>query len=755
MKAENQPAQRIVLVSNRLPFTVAQHGDDIEFQPSAGGVASGLHALLTSANSSARENTEYLWIGWPGAAVPEELRHRVRAEALSRYHASPVFLSETEINAFYSGFCNKTLWPLFHYFPQYTRHEPEYWAHYLKVNQAFADAALKVLRPGDLLWVHDYHLMLLPRLIRAKMPQLSIGFFLHIPFPHYEIFRLLPADWRRELLEGLLGADVIGFHTFDYGQYFLRCVLRVLGHESQMGKLLVDDRSVKVDAFPMGIPFEQFATATRSAPVREGMQAIRSSLPHTKLVLSIDRQDYSKGILHRLHGFEAMLEARSEWRGQVTLVMVVVPSRIGIEDYEQMKNQIEQLVGRINGKFGGVGWTPIVYQYRSLSFDALVALYSICDVALVTPLRDGMNLIAKEYVACRADSNGVLILSEMAGAARELGEAIVVNPNSCEEIASALVEALTMPAAEQRRRMEIMQARLRRFDLGHWANGFLAELAGIQPERARFFAKLLGAAECRMIVERYRVAQRRLVVLDFDGTLVPITDDPRDTKPSGALLSLLAGLTGDPDNEVVLISGRDRMSLHNWFAWLPMGLAAEHGVWLKKRAQDWRLARQRSTDWKLKLKPLLDVYADRLPGALVEEKEYSLVWHYRRADVEQGALVARALTDDLLNFTGNIDVQVVQGSKSVEVRSSGVGKAAALGDWLRDQEFDFVLAVGDDHDDEELFAALPAQSFSIRVGIVRTAAQFNLREPKDVIKLLETLRWAENPPRLAAHHGCE
>lgn len=753
MKAENQPAQRIVLVSNRLPFTVAQHGDDIEFHPSAGGVASGLHALLTSANRSARENAEYLWIGWPGAAVPDEVRHRVRAEALSRYHASPVFLSEAEINAFYSGFCNKTLWPLFHYFPQYTRHEPEYWTHYLKVNQAFADAALKVLRPGDLLWVHDYHLMLLPRLIRARMAQLSIGFFLHIPFPHYEIFRLLPAHWRRELLEGLLGADVIGFHTFDYGQYFLRCVLRVLGHEGQMGKLSVDDRSVKVGAFPMGVPFEQFATAARSAPVAEEVQAIRSSLPHTKLVLSIDRQDYSKGILHRLQGFEAMLEAQNEWRGKVTLVMVVVPSRIGIEDYEQMKNQIEQLVGRINGKFGGVGWTPIVYQYRNLSFDALVALYSICDVALITPLRDGMNLIAKEYVACRANKNGVLVLSEMAGAARELGEAIVVNPNSREEIASALLEALTLPAAEQRRRMEIMQARLRRFDLGHWANGFLDELAGVHPERERIRAKLLGAAECRVIVERYRMAERRLVVLDFDGTLVPITADPRDAKPSGALLSLLAGLTGDPSNEVVLISGRDRMSLHNWFGWLPIGLAAEHGVWLKKRAQEWRLARQRSAEWKIKLKPLLEMYAERLPGAQVEEKEFSLVWHYRRADVEQGALVARALTDDLLNFTGNIDVQVVQGSKSVEVRSSGVGKAAALRHWLRDQEFDFVLAVGDDHDDEELFAALPAQGFSIRVGIVRTAARFNLREPKDVIKLLQALRWAENPSKAAVHQS--
>jgi len=394
-----------------------------------------------------------------------------------------------------------------------------------------------------------------------------------------------------------------------------------------------------------------------------------------------------------------------------------------------------------------------VYQYRSLSIEALVALYSICDVALVTPLRDGMNLIAKEYVASRAEKNGVLILSEMAGAARELGEAIIVNPNSREEIASALIEALTMPAAEQRRRMEIMQARLRRFDLAHWAQGFLAELASVRPERARILAKLLGDAESRVIVEHFRHAQRRLVVLDFDGTLVPITADPRDTKPSGALLSLLAGLTSDPSNEVVLISGRDRTSLHNWFAWLPIGLAAEHGVWLKKRGQEWRLARQRSIEWKAKLKPILDMYAERLPGALVEEKEYSLVWHYRRADVEQGVLVARALTDDLLNFTGNIDVQVVQGRKSVEVRSSGVGKAAALRHWLRDQEFDFALAIGDEHDDEELFAALPPHGYSIRVGIVRTGAQFNLREPKDVIKLLEELRWAQNPPKTALHHS--
>ena len=739
MSMENQPAQRIVLVSNRLPFTVATVDGAVEFLPSAGGVATGLHALLTAAHTPILENTEYVWIGWPGAAVCEESRDQVRAEALSRYHASPVFLSEAEIESFYSGFCNKTIWPLFHYFPQYARHEPEYWAHYLKVNQAFADAALEVLRPGDLLWIHDYHLMLLPQLIRARLPQLSIGFFLHIPFPHYEIFRLLPEQWRRELLEGLLGSDVIGFHTFDYGQYFLRCVLRVLGHESHMGKLLVGDRSVKVGAFPMGVPFDKFAAAAASGAVAEEAQTLRGMLPGTKLVLSIDRQDYSKGILHRLQGFESMLEANPHWRGQVTLLMVVVPSRIGIEDYEQMKKQIEEVVGRINGKFGDIGWTPILYQYRSLSFDSLVALYSISDVALVTPLRDGMNLIAKEYIASRLHNDGVLILSEMAGAARELGEAIIINPNIRDEIASALVAALNMPAMEQGRRMEIMQERLSRCDLSQWAQDILRELVAVQPSRQRVFAKLLGLQEMAALLNHYRRAPRRLIMLDFDGTLVPLVDDPRRANPTPALLKILASLAADPANELVLISGRDRATLHEWFANLPVGLAAEHGAWRKKRSQQWTLARNLSCDWKPKLSPMMIQYADRLPGAFVEEKEFSLVWHYRRADSEQGMVVARELMDDLLLFTGNIDVKVVQGNRTVEVRSLGLAKSLAARSWLRDGEFDFILAVGDDHDDEELFGVLPQQAYSIRVGITQTGARFNLREPKEVVTLLEAL----------------
>ena len=744
--------QRIVLVSNRLPFTVAEKDGDIEFQNSAGGVATGLHALLETIEIPNIGNAEYVWIGWPGGRVSPQLKDRVKLEAQSRFHAYPVFLSEQEIEAFYSGFCNKTIWPLFHYFPSYARYEPEYWAHYKKVNEAFGEAALEILKPGDLLWIHDYHLMLLPALIRARLPDLSIGFFLHIPFPHYEIFRFMPAEWRRDLLEGLLGADVVGFHTFDYAQYFLRCVLRILGHENQMGKLLVHDRAVKVASFPMGVPFDKFAAAAESTVVREEKETLKRTLAETKLILSVDRQDYSKGILNRLEGFETFLETNPDWRSKVTLLMVVVPSRIGIEDYERMKKGIEELVGRINGQFGSVSWTPILYQYRSLSFESLVALYTISDVALVTPLRDGMNLIAKEYIASRTNQSGVLVLSEMAGAARELGEALIINPNNRQEIAKALEEALSMPLAEQKRRVTIMQNRLRRFDLARWARDFFSELIFVGPERDRVYGKLPSPANRRAMAERYRRSSRRLILLDYDGTLVPFADHPRGAKPPHAIIDLLSRLAADARNEVVIVSGRDRPSMQSWFDHLPIAFAAEHGAWIKERDSDWRLASPHTTSWKEKLLPLLEMYVDRLPGAFIEDKDFSLVWHYRSADPEQAMVVAREIADDLLSFTGNIDVQIVQGSKTVEIRSAGISKAKAAQLWLSKQDFDFILAIGDDSDDEDIFRVLPAHAHSVRVGIARTGAQFNLREPWDVVKLLEELMTArQHEPATKSH----
>jgi trehalose 6-phosphate synthase/phosphatase len=526
-------------------------------------------------------------------------------------------------------------------------------------------------------------------------------------------------------------------------EYFLRCVLRILGFEHRMGRLVAEDHVVKVGTFPMGIDFQEFHAAAGSPEVREEKQKLERAWGGCKLILSVDRQDYSKGILHRLEGFEMLLERNPDWRGKVTLFMIVVPSRIGIEDYERMRNQIEELVGRINGKFGSLLWVPIVYQYRGLPFPSLVAAYAVSDVALVTPLRDGMNLVAKEYIASKTDKTGVLILSEMAGAAKELREAIIINPNNREEVAGALKEALEMPCEEQVRRNEIMQKRLRRYDIARWAGDFLKELILMTPPRERLYATPFGPGVEKEICARYRESARGLFLLDYDGTLVALAQRPDLAKPTGKVFKVLDRLAADSRNEVVLISGRDRTTIETWLGALPIALVAEHGAWLRKRNEDWKLMKPLTAGWKTKLLPVLEMYADRLPGAFVEEKEFALAWHYRASDPEEGTVAARELTDDLLAFTSNIDIQVLHGSKVIEIRNAGIDKGLASQQWLAGNDFDFILAVGDDTMDEEMFAVLPVSAYSVRVGIARTRARFTMREQSEVLPMLERLAEGE------------
>ena len=741
--------RRLVIVSNRLPFNVEVADGRMVFHPSAGGLVTGLASFREADKQTAALPAEHLWVGWPGS-VDVSFHDEVLREALARFQSYPVFLTEEQMEHFYLGFCNATIWPLFHYFPSYAVYQPLFWEQYKQINQLFAAALETVLRPDDVVWVHDYHLMLLPRLLKARQPNLSVGFFLHIPFPSFEVFRLLPGEWRREILEGFLGADLVGFHTYEYTRHFLQSVLRILGYEHQMSQVLGPDHVVRVDTFPMGIDVEKFAAAKLNEDTEREITELRNTLSGVKLILSVDRLDYSKGISNRLEGYELFLESNPQYHGKVALLMVVVPSRIGVVQYELMKRQIEELVGKINGRFGRVGWTPVVYQYRQVPFASLAALYAVSDVCLVTPLRDGMNLVAKEYVATRGDSGGVLILSEMAGAAKELPEAIIINPNNRAEIAAGLKEALEMAPEQQQKRHRLMQRRLRRYNVTRWASDFLTTLLGMREVQNRLESKLLTFAAKQEIVARYGTSSRRLLFLDYDGTLTPLARHPGLVGPDPTRRELLCSLAAEPKNTIVVASGRERHIVEEWLGDIPVGLVAEHGAWLRFVDHPWRRAKPLADAWKRELLPILEIYADRLPGALVDEKEDSLAWYYRMADPEQAALCVPELIDHLLNLTGKTDLQVVQGEKVVEIRLAGVNKGGAALAWMGQVDYDFILGVGDDTNDEDFFKALPPSAFSIRVGMSATHAQYNIRNSAEVIELLRAFAALGEPePNLA------
>ena len=734
---------RLVIVSNRLPFTVSFEKDQPRFTPSAGGLTTGLWSYLERSRADARR--DFLWVGWPGASVPPEQQASVREFGQAKFNVCPVFLPEESMERFYLGFCNRTLWPLFHYFTTLTRFEEDYWEEYKRVNGAFASALAEVLRPDDILWIQDYHLLLLARLMREHFPQMPIGFFLHIPFPSYEVFRMLPRPWRAEIIEGLLGASLIGFHTHDFTRDFLTSVLRTAGYEHHLGDLNLGDRVVKVDTFPMGIDFARFAEAAASAETEARVREMRAKFQGQKIIFSVDRLDYTKGILNRLHGYDLFLKRHPEWHGKVVFIASVAPSRIGVHSYQSMKQEVEETVGRIVGAHGTVNWTPLIYQFRLISFEEVVPLYRLCDVALVTPLRDGMNLVGKEFVASRPDQTGVLILSEMAGASKEMGEALIINPFHLDDFARTLEQALVMPVDEQVRRNQILQDRLRRYDVNRWADEFLQALLATQKTEAARSARLLTGKVSSELVKRYRAAASRVLFLDYDGTLVPFAPSPRLARPDPELLELLTRLGADPRNSLVILSGRSRRDLEEWFGRLPVALVAEHGVWLRPAGGEWRMFKTISAEWKERVRPILQLYVDRLPGALLEEKDFSLAWHYRRADPEQAPVRAQELLDTLADYTRNIDVQVLEGRKVIEVRPGGINKGAAAQEWLKDRAPDFILGIGDDWTDEDLFRALPAEACSVHVGLASTAARYYLSSHTAVRRWLGELRQTGDP----------
>ncbi len=727
---------RLLIVSNRLPVALTHRSGEFFLEKSAGGLVSGLSDYLASLEKTASDISDYGWLGWPGISVKKRHREVVREKINSNFKAEPVFLSQKLMDKVYLGFCNKTIWPLFHYFPTYTVYDREYWEQYKRVNQIFRDELLSVIRSDDIIWIHDYHLMLLPELLREKVAN-PIGFFLHIPFPTYEIFRLLPDESRCGILNGLLGSDLIGFHTHDYSQYFLRCVLRILGHEHHMGSIGMPGRVVRVDTFPMGIDYKKF-----NRFITTDAQPGIPSNDCQRMVLSVDRLDYSKGILNRLKGFEMFLQQNPEWHGKVCLSMVVVPSRTGVDSYQEIKRGLDELVGYINGAYGNLDWMPVIYQYKSLPHETLISLYRSCDVALLTPLRDGMNLVAKEYVASRNDKKGVLILSEFTGAVKELSESIIVNSNSVDEIASAIVQALEMPDDEQIRRNEAMQHRLERYDVTRWATDFVGALNEIREvSEYTFTKKYLSREKRERLVNEYQNAEKRLIIVNYDGTLVPLTDEPDRARPSNELLELIQGIKEQTSPDIVILSGRSKEDLQKWIGDMPVSLTAENGSWLREFGSEcWTQLKPLTGEWKKDILPILETYTDRLPGASIREKEYSISWHYHKSDIEQSSFLAKELYDHLVNITATIDIQVFHGSKVLEISSSGINKGDLARHWLNNRNYDFILAIGAGWSDELLFRSLPGNAWSVKVGMTHTEAKYIISNQQKVITLLEMLK---------------
>ncbi len=723
---------RFIIVSNRLPVTVIPREDGYELKPSVGGLATALSGLGGEGGM--------LWIGWPGetAAFSGETRARLDSDLAARGLA-PIHLSPAEVESFYEGFSNGVLWPLFHY--QIERVNMDAWRDwetYESVNRKFAGAVAAHWREGDRIWVQDYHLMLAPAMLRGLLPDACIGFFLHIPFPSLEVFRTLP--WRREIITGILGSDVIGFHTYGYQRHFAECLLRTMSLDVVVDEFKWQGRFVRLGSFPISIDAAEF-TARASDPATVESAAKHSSGTNgVKLLLGVDRLDYSKGLPRRLLAIERLLEIDPSLVGRFRFVQIAAPSRTNVEAYTQFRRGLDELVGRINGRFSTTDWAPIQYLYRGASIEELIPLYCAADVMVVTPLADGMNLVAKEYIACRVNDDGVLVLSEFAGAAWELGQAVQVNPYNVHQTALALQQAILMDPAEQRARMAPLRQRVAKWNIGTWVRSFTSAMEASASRLGSLPAEENPPTPAE--VSRMHTARRLHLLLDYDGTLVPFAARPELAEPDHELLDLLKALAAHPSLSLHIISGRPRPVIDRWFRHLPAGLHAEHGFWSRAPGADWRANGVLTHGWKERIRPVMEDFASCTPGAFIEEKEAALCWHYRLADPELGQRQGRELALHLTGFLANLPVEVMPGHRIVEVRQHGVNKGivlpAILAAIITSPE-EFVVAFGDDRTDEDLFAALPAHCMGIKVGEGATLATRRLRDPAAVRAFLRDL----------------
>ncbi|MEJ6579324.1 MAG: bifunctional alpha,alpha-trehalose-phosphate synthase (UDP-forming)/trehalose-phosphatase [Akkermansiaceae bacterium] len=703
---------KTILVSNRLPVRINAHGIP---ERTTGGLASALEAAETDGPK--------LWVGWTGGPEEEIEDRPALSKQLRSLDIEPVFLSKSEVDGFYEGYSNSTLWPLLHGMLERAQFDHKSQLLYQQANEKFADAIVAVAEDDDIVWIHDYHLFLLPAMLRRKKPGLRIGFFLHTPFPSSDILRTLPA--RRELLLGLLGADLIGFHTYNYLRHFRSSLLRILGIETEHDSLYHLGRKHQLGVFPIGHNRKGFHEAMATDTFLRAQTDLAGNLRERKLVLNVERLDYTKGLPQKLAAIRHFLETNPEQRERVMFLIIAVPSRQNVEEYADLTEEVQREVGAINGDFGTVGNVPVHFLHRGFPPEELAAFYSLADVCLVTPLIDGMNLVAKEFIDCKQKTintrPGVLILSEFAGAAAEMSHATLVNPYAIQEVSEALSESLKLPPEEMWSRTEAMQNHLAKNDAGNWANRFLNFFN--DPAISNGPTRGLGRVE-RSLKESHLCGKRLSLFLDYDGTLREFTKRPQDAIPDAGLLPLLHRLREKAD--ISIVSGRPMEFLDQHFGGQGFNLVAEHGYrWSRVEHPTWALTNPHvDISWKELILPQLEQIAALTPGSHIEEKQSALVWHYRSADPEFGLWQAQRLLVELTELTASLPVSVHHGKMIVEIASQQVNKGRAVQALIHSLGSEVALTAGDDQTDESMFSAEPTidQFHTIHIGDPNTRA---------------------------------
>lgn len=674
-------------------------------------------------------------------------------------------------------YAENVLWPAFHYIMGSAsdgKEESQWWYDYVKFNEAYASKIIQTYKEGDVIWIHDYYLLLLPQLIRMQLPDAIIGFFLHCPFPSSEYFRALPK--RQQLLDGLLGANKVTFQNYSFARHFISSCKRLLGSETTPNSISVYGNTVSVDSLPIGIDVTRIEFDAFNKEIDTKVQAIKELYGHKKLIIGRDRLDSVRGVVQKLQAFATFLEMYPEWRDKVILIQVSSPNYL---HSTKVENQVSELISQINGTYGSLNHTPVHHYQMRIDKSEYLALLRVADLGLITSVRDGINTTALEYVVAQKYNHSPLILSEFSGTASVLKDALIVNPWDSVAVAKTIHEALEFDDD----RKNHLQTNLSKdvVSIQSWTNQLLKSLLnGIEGEHRK---KLTPALNRPLLLEHYKQAKRRLFLFDYDGTLTPIVKDPAAAIPSARLISILKKLSEDPKNQIWIISGRDQAFLEKWLGQNPnLGLSAEHGCFMKDIHSQWvNLAAKADMSWQEKVEEIFNNYTDKTPGSNIEKKKVALTWHYRRSDPELGEFQAKELIKELETIAKNYEVEVMSGKANVEVRPSFVNKGEIVrrltltrhGDPQQNDEDvsdlnhkheelpDFILCLGDDATDEDMFNKLQSIEkdwesddaftkhskfnnfgfYPVRVGPASqpTAANSHLSDPNQVIETLGLL----------------